>query len=181
MLNAALGEDLIKIYGWSNFDTTIDRLITDQPREWLPKEFTSYADLLRACFEDAVKALTKINADETKWTWGELAKVRFSHPLASAPLVGLQFTIAPFPQNGAGGLAATPNVGASVSMRLIADPSDWDKTQHGITLGESGLPATAHWSDQLADWRAVTPREFPFTEAAIAKATKTTTVLEPKK
>ncbi|MDQ1640257.1 MAG: penicillin amidase [Pyrinomonadaceae bacterium] len=181
VLNAALGEDLFKIYAWSNFDTTIDRLITEQPKEWLPKEFASYADLLRACFEDAVKALTKINADESKWTWGEMAKVRFSHPLANAPLIGLQFTIAPIPQNGAGGLAATPNVGAAVSMRLIADTSDWDKTQHGITLGESGLPATAHWSDQLADWRAVTPREFPFTEAAIAKATKATTVLEPKK
>ncbi|MBA2702356.1 MAG: penicillin acylase family protein [Blastocatellia bacterium] len=182
VLNAALGEDLFKIYAWSNFETTIDRLITEQPKEWLPKEFTSYADLLRACFEDAVKALTKsLGTDESKWTWGEMAKVRFSHPLANAPLVGLQFTIASIPQNGAGGLAATPNVGAAVSMRLIADPSDWDKTQHGITLGESGLPATSHWSDQLADWRAVTPREFPFTEAAIAKATKATTVLEPKK
>ena len=181
VLNAALGPDLFKVYGWSNFDTTIDRLITEQPKEWLPKEFTSYADLLRACFDDAVKALTRINPDESKWTWGEMAKVRFSHPLANAPLVGLQFTIAPFAQNGAGGLAATPNVGAAVSMRLIADPSDWDKTQHGITLGESGMPATAHWSDQLADWRAVTPREFPFTETAIASATKTTVVLTPKK
>jgi penicillin amidase len=182
VLNAALGDDLVKIYSWSNFDTTIDRLITEQPKEWLPKEFTSYADLLRACFEDAQKVLTKnLGADESKWTWGEMVKVRFSHPLANAPLVGLQFTIAPIPQNGAGGLAATPNVGAAVSMRFIADSSDWDKTQHGITLGESGLPATAHWSDQLADWRAVTPREFPFTEAAIAKATKTTMVLAPKK
>jgi len=182
VLNAALGDDLFKIYGWSNFDTTIDRLITEQPKEWLPKEFTSYADLLRACFEDAQKVLTKnLGADEAKWIWGEMVKVRFSHPLANAPLIGLQFTIAPFPQNGTAGLAATPNVGAAVSMRLIADPSDWDKTQHGITLGESGLPATAHWSDQLADWRAVTPREFPFTEAAIAKATKTTTLLAPKK
>jgi penicillin amidase len=182
VLNAALGDDLVKIYAWSNFDTTIDRLITEQPKEWLPKEFTSYADLLRACFEDAQKVLTKnLGADESKWTWGEMVKVRFSHPLANAPLVGLQFTIAPIPQNGAAGLAATPNVGAAVSMRFIADPSNWDKTQHGITLGESGLPATAHWSDQLADWRAVTPREFPFTEAAIAKATKTTMVLAPKK
>jgi penicillin amidase len=182
VLAAALGNDLFKVYSWANFDTTIDRLITEQPKEWLPKEFASYADLLRACFEDAQKMLTKsLGADESKWTWGELFKVKFPHPLANAPLIGLQFTIAPIPQNGERGLAATPNVGANVSMRLIADPSDWDKTQHGITLGESGLPATAHWSDQLADWRAVTPRVFPFTEAAIAKATKTTMVLTPKK
>src|SRR6185503_17656851 len=107
ILAAALGPDLVRNYQWSNFDTTIDRLITEQPKEWLPKEFTSYADLLRACFDDAQKVLTKnLGADESKWTWGEMAKVRFSHPLANAPLVGLQFTIPPIPQNGAGGLAA---------------------------------------------------------------------------
>jgi penicillin G amidase len=66
-------------------------------------------------------------------------------------------------------------------MRLIADPGDWDKTQQGIALGESGSPKSPHWSDQLADWRAVTPREFPFTPAAVSKAAKQTLVLEPSK
>ncbi|MFN2514253.1 MAG: penicillin acylase family protein, partial [Pyrinomonadaceae bacterium] len=77
--------------------------------------FNSYADLLRACYQDARAVLTKnIGPDESKWTWGEMVKARFPHPLAAAPLVGLQFTIPPFPQNGTGGLAATVNVGASV-------------------------------------------------------------------
>jgi penicillin amidase len=182
ILTAALGDELVKTFQWSNFDTTIDRVITEQPPEWLPKEFSSYAELLRACHEDARAALTKqIGADESKWTWGEMVKVRFQHPLAGAPLVGLQFAIAPFPQNGSGGLAATVNVGTNVSMRLIADPSDWDKTQHGIALGESGWPRSPHWSDQLADWRAVTPRQFPFTEAAVAKATVAELELLPAK
>jgi penicillin amidase len=182
ILTAALGDDLVKTYQWSNFDTTIDRLISEQPKDWLPKELNSYAELLRACYQDARAALTKqLGTDESKWTWGEMVKVRFNHPLAGAPLIGLQFTIPPFPQNGTGGLAATVNVGASVSMRLIADASNWDNTQHGIALGESGVPSGPHWSDQLADWRAVTPRQFPFSEAAIAKATKETTLLEPKK
>lgn len=181
VLTAALGEDLLKIYGWSNFDTTIDRLMTEQSKEWLPKEFGSYADLLRATHEDARSTLTRtLGADASKWKWGEMVKVRFQHPLAVAPLIGSQFTIPPFPQDGTGGLAATVNVGASVSMRLIADPSNWDKTQHGITLGQSGIPSSPHWKDQLADWRAVTPREFPFSEAAVAKATKETLTLEPK-
>ena len=59
VLTAALGDDLVKIYQWSNFDTTIDRLITEQPKDWLPKEFNSYAGLLRACYQDARAALTK--------------------------------------------------------------------------------------------------------------------------
>ncbi|HVQ39502.1 MAG TPA: penicillin acylase family protein, partial [Pyrinomonadaceae bacterium] len=91
------------------------------------------------------------------------------------------FTIPPFPQNGTSALAATVNVGAPVSMRLIADPGDWDRTQHGIALGESGVPASPHFKDQLDDWRASTPRVFPFSETAIAKATKQTMTMEPKR
>lgn len=182
ILTAALGPERAKIYAWSNFDTTLDQIISKQPREWLPKEFPTYAELYLACYQEARQALTKrLGADEGKWMWGEMAKARFPHPLAVAPLVGLQFTVPPVPQNGTGGLAgATVNVGAGVSMRLIADPADWDKTQQGISLGESGIPSSPHWADQLDDWRAVTPRVFPFTETAITNATKQTLVLEPK-
>jgi len=183
VLTAALGPELIRNYQWNNFDTTLDRVLKDQPAAWLPKEYASYADLMRASYDEAIGNLTKnLGADETKWTWGEMAKARFPHPLGGAPLIGAQFTIPPFPQNGTGGLlGATPNVGSAVSMRLIADPGDWDKTQQGIALGQSGSPKSPHWSDQLADWRAVTPREFPFTQAAVVKATKQTLVLEPSK
>lgn len=181
ILAAALGPDLVKNYQWSNFDTTLDRIIKDRPPEWLPKEVASYEDLMRLSFDEATATLKKnFGADETKWTWGDIAKARFPHPLGGAPLIGAQFTVPPFPQNGTGGLVgATVNVGASVSMRLIADLSDLDKTQQGIALGESGSPKSPHWSDQLADWRAVTPREFPFTAAAVTRAAKETLVLEP--
>jgi penicillin G amidase len=180
ILAAALGPDLVKNYGWANFDTTLDRVLKDQPAAWLPKEFSSYADLLRASYEDAIRNLTnRLGPDQTKWTWGDLVKSRFPHPLAAAPLIGAQFVVPPFPENGTGGLiGATVNVGSGVSMRLIADTSDWDKTQQGIALGASGSPKSPHWSDQLADWRAVTPREFPFTQAAVIKAAKETLVLE---
>jgi penicillin G amidase len=182
ILTAALGPDLVRGFQWSNFDTTLDRIIQDQPSEWLPKEFASYADLMRAAYDEARQTLTgSLGADESKWTWGDLAKGRFQHALSSAQLIGVLFTVPPFPLNGTGGfIGATVNVGAGVSMRLIADPGDWDKTQMGIALGQSGLNKSPHWTDQLADWRAVTPREFPFTAAAVAKATKTTIVLAPQ-
>jgi penicillin G amidase len=183
IINAAIGEERARTFGWANLDTTLDWILTEQPADWLPKDFKSYAELLRACYTDARASLTKsLGADQTKWTWGNMVKARFPHPMASAPLVGLQFAIPQFPQNGTGVLlGATVNVGSAVSMRLIADASDWDKTQHGITTGESGIPTSPHWTDQLEDWRAVTPGVFPFTDAAIAKATKETTILEPPK
>lgn len=183
ILAGALGPDLVRNFGWSNFDTTLDRIIKDQPADWLPKEFPSYADLMRNSYDEAVRALTRrLGEDQSKWTWGEYAKAQFPHALSTAPLIGTMFTVPAVPQNGTGGLVgATVNVGAAVSMRLIADPGDWDKTQQGIALGESGLPKSPHWSDQLADWRAVTPREFPFTAGAVTKATKDTLVLAPQK
>jgi penicillin amidase len=181
VFTAALGEQLAKTYSWPNADVLLTRLITDQPREWLPKEFAGYPELLLACYDDAQKTLTKnLGADETRWTWGNMVKASFPHPLGGVPFIGAQFLIPPFPQNGTGSvLSATVNVGSAVSMRLIADPSDWDKTQHGIPLGESGLPASPHWKDQLDDWRNVTPRAFPFSKAAVESATKERLILEP--
>ncbi|MCA1629293.1 MAG: penicillin acylase family protein [Acidobacteria bacterium] len=168
ILVAALGAERAMQFRWSG--GAYDRFAAEQPAAWLPKEFKDYAELMRATLRDARAALTtKIGADESQWTWGRYTQARFPHPLSVAPLVGQQFLITPFPQGGSGGAAgATPNVGASVSMRLIADTSDWDKTQQGIALGESGDPASPHWSDQLADWKAVTPRAFPFSAGAVA-------------
>jgi penicillin amidase len=180
ILTAALGSDLLKVYGWANFEITLDRLLSEQPKEWQPKEFNSYAELLRACYSDARQSLSKNpGADESKWKWGEMQKVRFAHPLAGVPFIGLQFAIPPFPQNGTGSLGATVNVGSNVSMRFIADLSDLDQTRHGITLGESGVPSNPHWKDQLEDWRNVSPRVFPFTKSAVESATKNVLIFEP--
>ncbi len=178
ILNAALGADLAKNYFWPESDVLIDRLITDQPHDWLPSEFPTYADLLRACYQDTRQTLTKnLGDDESKWTWGALTKARFAHPLASVPFIGMQFAVEPFPQNGSGG---SINVGSSVSMRLIADTSDWDKTLNGIPLGDSGLPNSPHWKDQLPDWRNVAPRAFPFSKPAVESATREVVMLTPK-
>jgi penicillin G amidase len=178
ILTAAMSQDLYSNYAWAQSEILIDRIATEQPPEWLPKEFPTYALLFRASYEEARKNLTRLaGEDESQWTWGKIAVVRFNHYLTAAPLVGAQFAIAPFPQNGSGG---SINVGSSVSMRLIADPSDWDKTQNGIPLGESGIANSPHWKDQLDDWRNATPRAFPFSKSAVDSAAKETFVLNPK-
>src|ERR1051325_9564587 len=165
ILAAALGEEGGNNFTWGSF-IFFDRALTERPAYWLPKEFKDYGELLRACLADARANLTRrLGADESQWTWGRNNPARFPHPLAAVPFFGQPFVVQPFPQGGAGSrVGATPNVGANVSMRLIADPSNWDKTQQGIALGESGDPSSPHWSDQLADWKAVTPRAFPRSE-----------------
>lgn len=181
ILNDALGEARAKSFRWGSYDLFFNRIVAEHPADWLPKEFKNYNELMRACFEDARAVLAKqLGADDTLWTWGRYAPAHFSHPLAAIPLIGRQFTIEPLAVDGSGWRAgATVNVGESVSMRLIADASDWDKTQQSITLGISGDPISPHWSDQLADWRAVTPRVFPFSAKAVAAHTRETLMLTP--
>jgi penicillin amidase len=181
ILAGALGPDLAKEYRWPASAVFFDRVIQERPKEWLPKEFATYAELLDAAHREARESLTKsLGADESKWTWGARLPVNFPHPLAPVPLVGKMYQIAPFPQRGGGGIFAAPNVGSSVSMRLIADASDWDKTRQGIALGVSGDPRSPHWQDQLEDWRAASPRVFPFTAASVARSAQLTLTLMPK-
>lgn len=176
VIAGALDDGLMQVYDWGNANAFFDRVITTRPREWLPPEFDSYEALLLACYRDALEALTKrLGPDKTRWRWGNFARARFRHPLADAP-GGHVFKIDPFPQNG-GGQAV--NKGASVSMRFIADVSDWDNTRLGIALGESGNPLSPHWKDQLDDWRSVNPRTFPFSEGAVARATRDALILAP--
>ncbi len=177
MLLAAVGPELSKSYRWSNSETFVDQLITERPRAMLPKEFGSYVELLRACAEEARENLTKqLGADPARWTWGAFSQVRFFHPLGGVPQVGQQFAIPAVPLEGSN---QSVNVGAGVSMRLIADASDWDKTRQGITLGISGDPSSPHWKDQLADWRAVKPGLFPFRREAVIGGTVGTLTLTP--
>jgi len=173
----AVGDDLAKRYAWSGSGSFLDYVITTQPREWLPRGFDSYQALLLTTYEEAVEFLTKrLGTDRSHWTWGRLAQVRFQHPLASLPSIAKMFKLGAIPQTGG---EYTVNRGSLVSMRYIADLSNWDNSREGITLGESGDPQSSHWKDQLTSWRTVQPPSFPFSAKAVTSATKETLYLVP--
>jgi penicillin G amidase len=181
ILQANLGADRGRAAYFPNDAAFFDRLLAEKPADWLPKEYKTYADLLKACETEAKSGIAQtLGADETKWTWGAVTKSNFPHPLAIAPLIGTQFKIAPLPQNGSSGAGASPNVGASVSMRFVATPGIWDTTRHVIPTGESGNPKSPHWKDQLDAWYTGNTPVFPFSKAAIETVAKETVVLEPK-
>ena len=172
ILSAAIRTERAQLYEWRNESTFVDRLIIEQPVEWLPEEFSSYASLILACYREAMDALTKkLGEDAKQWTWGRLAQVRFPHPLEKLGSVGAKFATTSFPQD-TGGSMPTVNAGSRVSLRLVVDVADWDSTRLCLPLGESGDPSSPHREDQLDEWRDVTPRFVPFSEAAIAGTTR---------
>jgi len=176
ILDAAIGAELARLFEWRNEGTFLDQLITERPIAWLPEEFTSYESLLLACYREAVDTLsTRLGPDRTQWTWGKLAQVRFPHPLER---VASSFATSTFPQN-TGGSMPTVNAGSRVSLRFIADLSDWDSSRLCLPLGQSGDPASPHREDQLDEWRNVAPAVLPFTRDAIAAATQSTLIMTP--
>ena len=179
LLTNAIGAEREQLYEWRNEATLIDRLITERPHSWLPAEFETYEQLLEACYQDAITRLTaKLGEDRAQWTWGRLAQIRFPHPLEKLGTGGAKFATPTFPQHTDGSMP-TVNAGPRVSMRFIADLSDWDSTRLCLPLGESGVPSSPNQADQEDEWRNVTPRFLPFTDAAIANATRRILLMTP--
>ncbi len=178
ILAANVGAERAKIYRWGLSSSFVDWLATEKPANWLPKKFANYKDLLTIADTEArANLMKKYGADETKWLFGTAFKIRFNHPLSAAPLIGGVFAIEPIGQFGNG---QTPNVGASVSMRHIAVPGNWDATRHGIALGESGNPNSPHYKDQLESWKSGNTQVFPFSKAAVEKTATNVMVIMPK-
>ena len=172
VLEAAIGTELAPLYEWRNEGTFIDKLITERPLDWLPREFVSYDALLLTCYREAVDALTnQLGDDRAQWTWGRMGQVRFAHPLEKLGPLGQRFATRTFPRN-MGGSMPTVNAGARVSLRFVADLSDWDATRLCLPLGESGDPQSVHRADQLDEWYNVTPSIVPFSDFAIANSTR---------
>jgi Protein related to penicillin acylase len=154
--------------------------IPDQSPRWLPKTFANYTEFIKSCDTSSRQSLSdpkRFGPDESKWTWGRVTAARFPHPLAVAPLIGLQFATPNTPLDGSG---QTPDVASFVSMRHIASPGNWDMTRHVIPLGESGDPKSPYYKDEFDSWRTGTPELFPFSPDAVEKATKNLLVLNPK-
>ncbi len=176
-LSAALGPERWTDYNWPGSATLLDSIITSRPKEWLPKEFASYEEFLLACYKSAKEELTRrFGSDESKWIWGRHYQMRFPHALAGVPLLGAQYALDTVPQNGS---VSTVNRGESVSMRFVADLSDWDNTRQCLQLGQSGDPASPHWKDQLAEWLAGNPRPFPFAEKSVERSAKEILTMVP--
>jgi len=157
----------------------LDKAIREHSKLWLPKRFVNYLDFLKSCDANVRQSLSdpnRLGPDPSKWVWGRVFQARFFHPLSAAPLIGGQFTIPPIGISGSG---QTPNVGSSVSMRLIASPVNWDATRHVIPLGESGDPASPHFKDQFSAWMNGEPQIFPFSSSAVEKAAVSTVVMSP--
>jgi len=115
--------------------------------------------LLLDAISPAVDKLSKLEGpDLAGWQWGKLHQVRFRHPLDKAPGAEGLFDLGPLARPGdASTVDATSSDShfeqvSGASYRQIMDTSDWDRSEAVNVPGQSGQPASPHYSDLLPLW-----------------------------
>jgi len=111
--------------------------------------------------------------------WGDVDAAIFDHPLGAVWPLNALLNFKPLPQPGDPFtiFQAKPDFGPS--MRLVADTHDWDNSSMVLTVGESGHYSDEHYDDQMQDWVNNVYRRTPFSDDAVARATRHTLVLQP--
>jgi penicillin amidase len=179
ILVGVLGSDRAQLFRWSNEGSFIDQMLINRPLDWLPKPFESYESLFLACYQEAKRSCEdRLGKCRRDWTWGKLASVCFPHPLENLRSIGSLFRAPVYPQN-TNGSSTTVNAGASVSMRFVADLSDWNNTRLSLPLGESGNTLSEHRYDQLSDWRNIRIPVLPFAQQLIAMKSRSILKIKP--
>ncbi len=112
----------------------------------------------------------RLGADESQWTWGNLHKAYFVHPLHSA-----SFALPPqarpgdgYTVNATGGPDYSQAHGAS--YREIIDLYDWDQSVITNVPGESGVPGDRHYGDLIEGWAEGNYHQLPFSRHAVEAA-----------
>ncbi len=124
-------------------------------------------EIIRKSLDNAISFLkTKfVNQDINTWSWGELHKVKFRHPLGMVEALDKTFNIGPY---DIGGDQTTVNnteyhfrdvlndgtfsTVVGPSMRFIVNLADIEHTYSINSTGQSGQPVNEHYSDQSRMW-----------------------------
>jgi penicillin amidase len=113
------------------------------------------------------------------WQWGRLTAVMFRHPL-KVP----EWSRGPIMRGGdpntvdasGGGGSITPS---GASYRQVIDLADWDRSTMTNVPGESGDPASPHYSDLIEDWATGQYHPMAFTRKAVEAVTTERITLLP--
>lgn len=161
----------------------------DRPDPWLGGGRT-WAGVLGEALARAVAELReRLGADPARWSYGRLHSLTLRHPLGAVPALAPLFNRGPWPTSGdvdtvnQNFLPRNPVAGPrynAASYRQILDPGDWDSARFILPAGQSGHPASRHYADMAADWRAGGYIPLLWTSEAVARHTVATLTLEPE-
>ncbi|MGB8259296.1 MAG: penicillin acylase family protein, partial [Terracidiphilus sp.] len=178
ILKPKLGE-LAGDYHWSESNFAEEEIVMHGPAEWLPSTYKNWDELLTDAVRKGMEA-GKAPADVSSWSYGSWHVVDIEHPLgALVPVLGRVAGTGEQPLSG--DTTTVKQVGRAFgpSQRFTMDWSNIDGSTENIVLGESGNPLSPYFRDQWNDWYGGTTFAMPFSERAVAAATRHTLRLVP--
>jgi len=117
------------------------------------------SDILTLSLQQAIASLEKqLNSNPNEWTWNKVHKLEHIHPVGKVKILAPLFNVGTFEVAGSNEVinnllfALTDEkqytVKAGPSTRRIIDFSDVENAVSILPTGQSGVPLSAHYSDQ---------------------------------
>ncbi|MGH9476003.1 MAG: penicillin acylase family protein [Terriglobales bacterium] len=189
VLAAKVGDAMARQYRWDEAPVFEQWLLRERPAAWLPPPYAAtngggWNAFLLHCLTQVTARLTLASG---ALHWGHFQFLSVPHPVFShLPFVRAYADLGPVEINGSPltiKQARNPELGDKVqlgpSMRFIADPADWDRSELTLVTGESGLPFNSHYRDQFAAYLAGRGLPLWFSPAAVAAHTRHALELRP--
>jgi penicillin amidase len=167
----------------TNLYTNLVRVALDGGAEWLDRVDTpskdGWPEVARAALGKAVARLGKeLGGAPKDWAWGRVHTFEVTHPLGRLRVLAPYFNRGPYPVPGhshtVGKLQFEPEsfrVNHGASMRQVTDFADLNSAVSVLPGGESGIPASPYYADQLQLWLAGDHHPFPMDRATVERVT----------
>jgi penicillin amidase len=168
----------------------LPNLLAHPTEAWFGAPGTDARDeTLRRALDAALDELEeRLGPDPASWRWGGLHRATFAGPLAMIPDLAELFTGGSVEIGGdddtvsQGGFEPEGRYGAVIisSWRQIQDVSRPDASVGVHTTGQSGNPASAHWSDLVRLWAEGRYHSLPLSPEAVRAHAESAMTLVPR-
>jgi penicillin G amidase len=160
----------------------------DQPDPWLGGGRSWAAVIAEAVRLAVLELRARLGPDPARWSYGRVHTLTLRHPLGGVAALAPIFNRGPWPMGGDGDTvnmqylhrdtASGPAYNAPC-YRQILDPGDWDSARIALPTGQSGHPASSHYADLAAAWRAGGYLPLLWSREAVERHTASVLTLEP--
>jgi len=162
-------------------------LMREAPADWFAGR--SWPEVMEQSLEEAVAGLRRqLGEDMSRWTWGRVHYAPFEHVLGRVRALQPLFNRGPVPVGGdMNTVAQASYVGSrpfvvhsyTASYRQIIDLSDLNRSVAILPGGQSGHPASRHYSDMIDAWRRVEYHPMLFDRGEIERQAEGRLTLTP--
>jgi penicillin G amidase len=135
-------------------DAPVQGLLEERPAALVPPPASSWDEFVQGALQQAARQVADAHGEDLRGLkWGEVNRVRISHPLSEAlPWVGRFLDMPREPLPGCGFCVRVSAGALGATERLVVAPGHESDGLLHMPGGQSGHPLSPHYDDQQAAW-----------------------------